>query len=45
MAEIWKTIHDFENYQVSNLGNVRSLNYKGHGYVKELIPKVNNCGR
>ena len=25
--EIWKTIPEFPNYQVSNLGNVKSLNY------------------
>jgi len=28
--EIWKDIPDYEGlYQVSNLGNVKSLNYKG----------------
>ena len=25
MEEIWKTITDFENYEVSNLGNIKSL--------------------
>ena len=45
MEEIWKDIKDFEGkYQVSNLGNVKSLNYKGHGYSRVLVPKVNNCG-
>lgn len=28
MTEEWKTIKDFPNYMVSNLGNVKSLNYK-----------------
>ena len=26
--EIWKTIKDYPNYEVSNLGNVKSLNYR-----------------
>lgn len=35
--EIWKDVVGFENkYQISNLGNVRSLNYWRRGYVKEL---------
>lgn len=45
MKEIWKDIAGYEGlYQVSNLGNVRSLNYRRHGYVKQLTPKVNNKG-
>lgn len=35
--EIWKDIPDYEgHYQVSNLGNVRSLNYRETGVVKTL---------
>lgn len=35
--EIWKDIKDYEwLYQVSNLGNVRSLNYHKQWFVKEL---------
>lgn len=46
MEEIWKDIEGYEGrYQISNLGNVKSLNYGGHGYAKDLVPKVNNCGR
>ena len=46
MAEIWKDIEGYEGmYQVSNIGNVRSLNYRGTGIVRNLVPKVNNCGR
>lgn len=45
MEEIWKDIKGFEGkYQVSNFGNVRSLNYRGHGYEKNLTPKTNNNG-
>ena len=46
MREIWEDIPGYEGmYQVSNIGNVRSMNYKGHGEVKNLTPKCNNCGR
>lgn len=46
MTEVWKDIEGYEGkYQVSNLGNVKSLNYRGHGYAKVLTPKVNNSGR
>lgn len=30
-VEIWKDIPDYPNYQVSNLGNVKSLNYNHTG--------------
>lgn len=40
--EVWKDIKDYEGlYQVSNLGNVRSLNYNHTNKVKVLIPKKN----
>ena len=43
--EIWKDIEGFEGrYQISNLGNVMSLNYKAHGYPALLTNKVNNQG-
>ena len=46
MEEIWKDIEGYEGfYQVSTLGNVRSMNYRRTGVVKNIIPKVNNCGR
>ena len=42
--EEWRTVvYDgevFEGYEVSNMGRVRSLNYKGHGKVQELKPFV-----
>lgn len=46
MEESWKDIEGFEGlYQVSNYGNVKSLNYRRHGYEKNLTPKENNDGR
>nr|DAU14515.1 MAG TPA: homing endonuclease [Caudoviricetes sp.] len=39
--EIWKPVLGYENkYEVSNLGNVKSLNYKNMGYIK-LLSKYN----
>lgn len=46
MKEIWKDIAGYEGlYQVSNFGNVMSLNYRRMGYSKLLTPKCNNSGR
>ena len=47
MTEVWKDIEGFEGlYQVSNLGNVKSLRYRGvTGWEKNLVPKINNSGR
>lgn len=40
MEEIWKDIKDYENlYQVSNLGNVRSLKYN---HTNEIIKIFDN---
>ena len=36
MQEQWKPIKDFENYEVSNMGNVRSLNYRYTRAAKKL---------
>lgn len=48
MQEIWKTvIYDgeiYEEYEVSNMGRVRSLNYRRTGEVKELRLSVDNGG-
>lgn len=35
--ETWKTITGFENYQISNLGNVKSLNYNKTGEEKIMM--------
>ena len=46
MDEIWKDVVGYEGlYQVSNLGNVKSLNWRGHGVCKNLTPKLQNSGR
>lgn len=43
--EIWKDIQGYEGlYQVSNLGNVRSLNWRNLGYAKNLYLKKQNKG-
>jgi hypothetical protein len=39
-VEIWKTIYGYEDYQVSNLGRVKSLLFN-----KERILKYFNDGR
>lgn len=40
--EIWKDIKGYEGlYQVSNLGNVKSLNYNHTNKAKNLTPKKN----
>ncbi len=41
MNEIWKTITDFDKYEVSNLGNVRRQTKKGYHLLK---PHVNAGG-
>lgn len=43
MTEIWKNINDYERYEVSNLGRIRSLNSKTYGYI--LKPTRNGTGR
>lgn len=43
MTEIWKTVKGYEGlYEVSNLGNVRSLDYHNWGVVRNLTP-VMDC--
>ena len=45
MNEIWKDIAGYEGlYQVSNLGNVRSLRYRNHDEVRELYLKPHTKG-
>lgn len=43
--EIWKDIEGYEGrYQISNLGDVKSLNYRRTGIAKLLTPKINKSG-
>jgi hypothetical protein len=44
MKEIWKKIPDFSRYEASNLGRLRSLDYKRTGKVKVLKPACSNDG-
>jgi hypothetical protein len=44
MEEIWKTVLDFSLYEYSNLGNLRSKNYKNTGRVQILKPAVSTDG-
>lgn len=43
--EIWRDIPGYESlYQVSSMGNVRSLNYNHTGLVKVMHPSIDNRG-
>ena len=42
--EIWKPIVGYDGYEVSNLGNVRSLNYKHTGNIKKLTLVISYYG-
>ena len=42
--EIWKDVPDFKGYKVSNLGRVKSLNYKGTGKERILNQTMNKSG-
>jgi hypothetical protein len=47
VGEIWKpvTIDSYKDYYlVSNLGNVKGLNYRGLGLIRNLIPQKNQWG-
>lgn len=45
MKEVWKDIQGYEGlYQVSNLGNVKSLNYNRTGKERILTPGNNKSG-
>ena len=44
MEEIWKSISDYENYQISNLGNIKSLNYHNMKIEKLLKPTIGKRG-
>ena len=45
MNEVWKDVVGYEGlYEVSDLGNARSLNWKNCGYAKNLYLKHHNKG-
>ena len=41
-GEIWRNIENYPNYQVSNLGRVKSLNHRRTGREKILVQSFNN---
>lgn len=42
--ECWKSVPGYENYEVSDLGNVRSLDYNHTGEVKAMKPESTKQG-
>jgi hypothetical protein len=38
--ELWRSIKDYPNYQVSNLGSIRSLNYNNQKIINNLKPAI-----
>ena len=43
--ETWKDVVGYEGrYEVSNLGNVRSLKYRGHDKIQLMKPSFNHAG-
>lgn len=45
MQEIWKDVPEYEGvYQVSNLGNVRSLNYNNKGKTANISQHIHKTG-
>ena len=42
--EEWRSIEGLPNYEVSSLGNVRSLNYRRTGRIQNLSPNLNPDG-
>ena len=45
MSEIWKAIPNYEGiYEVSNLGNIKSLNYNRTKIEKIMTPSLNRYG-
>jgi hypothetical protein len=42
--EVWKVIPGYEDYQVSDQGNVRSLKYNNTKQIKNLSPVLNKFG-
>lgn len=36
MEEVWKKVEGYNNYEVSNMGNVRRLFPKGYHYLKQI---------
>jgi len=39
---MWKTIEDFPMYEISNKGNVKSLNFRRSGKEQVMKPQISN---
>lgn len=45
MNEIWKPVKGYERkYEISNFGNIKALNFQGHGFEKLKKPTLNKEG-
>lgn len=45
MQEIWKDVPEYEGtYQISNLGNIRSLNYNNNKKTKNISQRIHKNG-
>lgn len=44
LEEIWRPVAGFEDYEVSNMGRVKSLNFRWTGQTKIMKQTVNNSG-
>jgi len=42
--EIWKLVKGYENYQISNLGRVKLIDYRNTGKSRILKPTINSRG-
>ena len=44
IEEIWKTIEDYPNYMVSNMGRVKAINWHRENKEKEIKPYTTHKG-
>lgn len=42
--EVWKEIKEYPNYMISNMGNVKSLNYRRSGKEGIMSPRISGNG-
>lgn len=42
MNELWKQIPNYENYYVSNYGDIKNINYRGTGKTRTIRGTINN---
>lgn len=44
MEEIWKRIPNYSKYEASNLGNIKTFNWKNKGIERIMKPSADACG-